>query len=69
MERPKCFGHVLPASVSLTAAAQLGGEKGFNRDQLRQAIREPLEVDSLYGRILEKPPLSSAMGRSIYGNM
>ena len=52
MPRPKVFEHVVPASVSLSAAAELR-QDGFKRDHLREAIRAPLEIDSIYGKILQ----------------
>ena len=52
MPRPKIFQHFVPPSVSLSAAAQLR-QDGQKRDHLREAIRAPLEIDSVYGKILQ----------------
>ena len=52
MPRPKVFQHFVPPSVSLSAAAQLR-EDGQTREHLRQAIRAPLEIDTIYGKILQ----------------
>ena len=52
MPRPKIFEHFVPPSVSLSAAAALR-QDGYKRDHLRELIRAPLEIDSIYGKILQ----------------
>ena len=62
MASSKLFDQVVPPSVSLSAAAQLAGKNGSNRDQLRQEIRKPLDADSFYGKILQETVLELTNG-------
>lgn len=52
MPGPKIFEQFVPPTVSLSAAAELR-QDGYKRNHLREAIRAPLEIDSIYGKILQ----------------
>lgn len=52
MPGPAIFEHFVPPTVSLSAAAELR-QDGYKRNHLREAIRAPLEIDTIYGKILQ----------------
>ena len=53
MKKAPVFAHFVPPTVSLSAEAELCKD-GPNRDQLRKAILQPLQIESIYGHILQK---------------